>query len=127
MARKGEETYILRTDGSLSDPEQFVNNILDYIDKEKTTVSKLNPQSEFDTPTPVDVLADVKKELAKLPTKTDDLYQFHYATFETHEIIHHIKSALYMARYAARKLVNDKETAELADKGIKDIWRLFNV
>ena len=127
MARKGEETYILRTDGSLSDPEQFVNNILDYIDKEKTTVSKLNPQSEFDTPTPVDVLADVKKELSKLPTKTDDLYQFHSATFETHETVRHMKSALYMARYAARKMVNDKETAELADKGIKDIRRLFNV
>jgi ATP-dependent helicase YprA (DUF1998 family) len=126
MAKKGEETYILRTDGSLDDPEYFVNKILSYLEKGKPIVGRLDSRSEADKPSPSEILDDVKMMLAKLPGHSDEIFDFHAKNEEVYVAVLQARKSLRMARRVA-KHCGDDETVGLAKRALAKIWRSFNV
>ena len=114
MGRNGEYTYILRTDGRLHDLVDFIDNIIDYIDRVKNKLEELDPRTERDSDPPTKIIEEVKKELHGILGKKFSKYD--YITRENNIGRIHLSNLLNF-----RSLIKTiRKTRYRLDKGVKE-------
>jgi len=123
MARNGENTYILRTDGRVADLEEFVAKILEFSGKALPILSRLDSKVERgDVPTK-ELINELRQEFSKLPSRIDEWRKLHDFALIAEEAI---AIAHKLARRSMRLARNtdDRDLEQLARALFKSIRRL---
>jgi len=114
MARDGEYTYILRTDGRLDDLTNFISKIIEYIDKVKDKLQELNSR---------EVIEEVKRELQTIPQKLNEWRKAHESALKAHEVFATIRRVAREVRNLARRL-GDRELERESIKILRTLWKI---
>jgi len=123
MARNSEYTYILRTDGRLNDLTDFVNKIIEYIDKVKNKLQELNSRTQADEDPPTEVIEEVKRELQTIPHRLNEWRKVHESALKAHEVFATIRSAARQVRSLARR-IGERELERESIKILKMLWEI---
>jgi len=126
MARNGEYTYILKTDGRLGDLTDFINKITEYIDKVKDKLQELNSRTEVDRDLPIEVMEEVKRELQMIPHKLNEWRKAYESTLKAYELFATIRRVAWQVRNLARR-IGDRELERESIKilrTIRTIWKI---
>ena len=123
MARYGEYTYILRTDGKLDDLTDFINKITEYIDKVKNKLQELNSRTEEDRDLPTEVIEEVKRELQMIPHKLNEWRKAHESALKAHEVFATIRRVARQVRNLARR-IGDRELERESIKILRTLWKI---
>ncbi|MEB3755806.1 MAG: DEAD/DEAH box helicase [Caldisphaeraceae archaeon] len=124
MARNGEYTYILRTDGRLHDLTDFINKITEYIDKVKNKLRELDTKTEVDADPPTKVIEEVKKELQTIPHRLDDWREAHESALKAHEALVAVRKVALLV-YRMSRRTGDRELAQESGKILRLIWKVL--
>jgi len=123
MARNGEYTYILRTDGRLDDLTDFANKIIKYIDKVKDKLQELSSRTEADRELPTEVIEEVKRELQTIPHRLSEWRKAHESALKAHEVFATIRSVARQVRNLARR-IGERELERESIKILRLLWEI---
>jgi len=123
MARNGEYTHILRTDGRLDDLTDFVNKITKYIDKVKDKLQELSSRTEADRELPTEVIEEVKRELQTIPHGLSEWKKAHESALKAHEVFATIRSVARQVRNLARR-IGERELEHESIKILRMLWEI---
>ncbi len=124
MARNGEYTYILRTDGRLYDLVDFIGKIMEYIDKVRNKLKELDPRTETDSDPPTKVIEEVKKELQMIPHKLDEWKRTHESALRAHEVLATVRRVAMHVYHIARRM-GDRELEQESVKILRITWKIL--
>jgi len=123
MARNGEYTYILRTDGRLDDLTDFANKIIKYIDKVKDKLQELSSRTEADRELPTEVIEEVKRELQTIPHRLSEWRKAHESALKAHAVFATIRSVARQVRNLARR-IGERELEHESIKILRMLWEI---
>jgi len=124
IARKGENTYILGTDGKLSDLETFLNKVMEISNETKDLLSDLDAKVGKDEDVKAEILLqELLEEFNKLPKRVEEWRKLNDYIFEIGELFELIK---VIARKSTKlgKETNDDEITELSKSLFKILRRV---
>lgn len=124
MARNGEYTYILRTDGRLQDLMDFIDRIKEYIDKVKNELQELDSKTERDSDPPTRVIEEVKRELQAIPHRLDEWRKAHESALRAHEVLATVRRVAMQVYRMARRM-GDRELEQESSKILRAIWKIL--
>ena len=112
MARNGEDTYILRTDGRSVDLDRFIESILQFSEKALPILTRLDSRVEKgDIPT-IELITDLRQEFSKLPSRIDEWKRLHDFALVAEEAISIAHKLARRSMLLARE-TNDRELEQL--------------
>jgi len=126
MARYGEDTYILRTDGRLGALMDFIDTIIEYIGITKNKLRELGPRVDEDIDPPIKVIEDVKKELEMMPKRLDEWVGAHRNALRAHEALAAVRRVVAMVRSLARRM-GDRNLERESIKLLRKLWEIYEV
>jgi len=124
MARNGENTYILRTDGRLDNLEDFIDKIIAYIDNVKDKLRVLGSRTEVDNDPPEKVIEEVKIELQSIPHRLNEWKKVHEDTLKAYEVITSVQRVARYIRSLARR-INDRELEVESMEILKVLYKML--
>jgi len=124
MARNGENTYILKTDGELNNLTEFINKIIEYIDQTKDKIRELNAQTSTDREPPTEVIEEVKKELQRIPHKLEEWEKVHDDILKAYEILATLRRVARQVSNLAKR-IGDRELKREAIKILRALWKIL--
>ena len=123
MARNGENTYILRTDGRAINLDEFVAKIKEFSGKALPILTQLDSRTERGDILTKDLTEELYHEFSKLPSRVDEWKKLHNFALVAEEAI---TTAYKLARRSMllAKNTSDQELEKLASALFKSIRRL---
>lgn len=124
VARKGKSTYILGTDGSLSDLETFLNEVVKVANERKDLLDYLNAKTreegDIDAKT---LFQELLEELGRLPKRIEEWRKMNDDILRVGELLDLVRT---IARRSLKlgKEVNDYEILKLSENLFKIIRRI---
>ena len=120
MARNGESTYVLKTDGRVDNLQDFVAKILKFSEKALPILTRLDSKVEQDDAPAKELINELRQEFSKLPSRMDEWRKMHDFALRAEEAI---ATAHKLARRSMllAKNTNDRDLEQLS----KDLFRLI--
>jgi len=123
MARNGEDTYILRTDGRAVNLDEFVTKIKEFLEKALPILQQLDSRTEKGDVLTKELTKELRQEFSRLPSKVDEWKKLHNFALVAEEAI---TVAYRLARRSMllAKNTGNQELEKLAIALFKSIRRL---
>ena len=123
MARNGENTYILRTDGRLADLTEFIEKIIEYIDEVRDKLSELDSRTEADKESPSKIIEEIKRELRMIPHRLNEWKKLHEGILEAYDVFAIVRRIAWQVRRLAKKLNYRKLELE-SNEILRELWKI---
>jgi len=125
MARKGKSTYILSSDGTLSNLKEFIDEIMEITTSAKVLLNKLNAKVRKDEDVDAELLLKKLNEaFRKLPERVDELKEQEDYNRTIGEVIGIVRTVAIDALKLGKR-VKDEEIKNLARDLLKLVRRIY--
>ncbi|RLF03253.1 MAG: hypothetical protein DRJ59_01210 [Thermoprotei archaeon] len=125
MARNGLDTCILRTDGRLTDIDEFVDRIVDFIDKTKKKLAVLASRTERDEDPPQEVIEDIKREVKAIPERIEEWRKAHDNILDAYGVLANVRRLARHLIVLAKKM-SDPDLERESREILGLIWRAMS-
>jgi len=113
MARNGENTCILRTDGRITELNELISKILEFSAKAVPILAKLDSKTEKGDAPAKELLRELHQEFSKLPSRIKEWKGLHDFALVAEEAITNVHKLARRTMLLARK-TGDRELEQLA-------------